>query len=125
MGNAGSMNQHTDLRGHNMPLKLPMPEPGELEEKFGIVLVRKLKEEEKKNPKSCVPSALCSLHASVSWDGTAVCRLDLFVQHASVFSLLSEEKWGILTKKVLFNGKTFPKQMLDICCGLIKVIKFL
>ncbi|KAK2906152.1 hypothetical protein Q8A73_010095 [Channa argus] len=27
MGNAGSMDQHTDLRGHNMPLKLPMPEP--------------------------------------------------------------------------------------------------
>uniref|UniRef100_A0A1A8NJ41 Formin-like 2a n=1 Tax=Nothobranchius pienaari TaxID=704102 RepID=A0A1A8NJ41_9TELE len=38
MGNAGSMDQHTDLRGHNMPLKLPMPEPGELEERFGIVL---------------------------------------------------------------------------------------
>lgn len=41
MGNAGSMEQHTDFRGHNMPLKLPMPEPGELEERFAIVLVRK------------------------------------------------------------------------------------
>lgn len=39
MGNAGSMDQHSDLRGHNMPLKLPMPEPGELEERFAIVLV--------------------------------------------------------------------------------------
>lgn len=41
MGNAGSMDQHTDFRGHNMPLKLPMPEPGELEERFATVLVRK------------------------------------------------------------------------------------
>uniref|UniRef100_A0AAQ5Y1U3 Formin-like 2a n=1 Tax=Amphiprion ocellaris TaxID=80972 RepID=A0AAQ5Y1U3_AMPOC len=38
MGNAGSMDQHTDFRGHNMPLKLPMPDPGELEERFAIVL---------------------------------------------------------------------------------------
>ncbi|XP_023256990.1 formin-like protein 2 [Seriola lalandi dorsalis] len=38
MGNAGSMDQHTDLRGHNMPLKLPMPESGELEERFAVVL---------------------------------------------------------------------------------------
>uniref|UniRef100_A0A4W3HY45 Formin like 2 n=1 Tax=Callorhinchus milii TaxID=7868 RepID=A0A4W3HY45_CALMI len=39
MGNAGSMDsQHTDLRAHTMPLKLPMPEPGELEERFVIVL---------------------------------------------------------------------------------------
>ncbi|XP_054642397.1 formin-like protein 2 isoform X4 [Dunckerocampus dactyliophorus] len=38
MGNAGSMDQHTDLRGHNLPLKLPMPDPGELEERFAIVL---------------------------------------------------------------------------------------
>uniref|UniRef100_A0AAZ3PJS8 Formin-like 2a n=1 Tax=Oncorhynchus tshawytscha TaxID=74940 RepID=A0AAZ3PJS8_ONCTS len=38
MGNAGSMDQQTDFRGHNMPLKLPMPEPGELEERFAIVL---------------------------------------------------------------------------------------
>lgn len=39
MGNAGSMNQHTDPRGHHMPLKLPMPEPAELEERFALVLV--------------------------------------------------------------------------------------
>uniref|UniRef100_A0A671YW62 Formin like 2 n=1 Tax=Sparus aurata TaxID=8175 RepID=A0A671YW62_SPAAU len=38
MGNAGSMDQHTDFRGHNMPLKLPMPDPGELEERFATVL---------------------------------------------------------------------------------------
>lgn len=40
MGNAGSMNQQTDTRGHHMPLKLPMPDPGELEERFALVLVR-------------------------------------------------------------------------------------
>lgn len=40
MGNAGSMDsQQTDFRAHNVPLKLPMPEPGELEERFAIVLV--------------------------------------------------------------------------------------
>lgn len=40
MGNAGSMDsQQTDFRAHNMPLKLPMPEPGELEERFAVVLV--------------------------------------------------------------------------------------
>lgn len=39
MGNAGSMNQHTDPRGHHMPLKLPMPEQAELEERFALVLV--------------------------------------------------------------------------------------
>lgn len=40
MGNAGSMDsQQTDFKAHNVPLKLPMPEPGELEERFAIVLV--------------------------------------------------------------------------------------
>ncbi|TRY93430.1 hypothetical protein DNTS_005740 [Danionella cerebrum] len=38
MGNAGSMNQHRDPRGHHMPLRLPMPEPAELEERFALVL---------------------------------------------------------------------------------------
>ncbi|OCT61067.1 hypothetical protein XELAEV_18047096mg [Xenopus laevis] len=39
MGNAGSMDSNqTDFRGHNLPLKLPMPEPGELEERFAVVL---------------------------------------------------------------------------------------
>ncbi|KAM9123836.1 formin-like protein 2 isoform 3-T3 [Pangshura tecta] len=39
MGNAGSMDsQQTDFRAHHMPLKLPMPEPGELEERFAVVL---------------------------------------------------------------------------------------
>ncbi|KAG7466951.1 hypothetical protein MATL_G00147870 [Megalops atlanticus] len=39
MGNAGSMDsQQTDFRAHNLPLKLPMPDPGELEERFAIVL---------------------------------------------------------------------------------------
>lgn len=43
MGNAGSMDSNqTDFRAHNMPLKLPMPEPGELEERFAIVLVSAL-----------------------------------------------------------------------------------
>ncbi|PWA31513.1 hypothetical protein CCH79_00002850 [Gambusia affinis] len=39
MGNAGSIDQHTDHR-HNMPLKLPMPESGELEERFAHVLLQ-------------------------------------------------------------------------------------
>lgn len=44
MGNAGSMDsQQTDFRAHNVPLKLPMPEPGELEERFAIVLVSTLR----------------------------------------------------------------------------------
>ncbi|XP_030642365.1 formin-like protein 2 [Chanos chanos] len=38
MGNAGSLNQQSDLKGHNMPLKLTMPDPGEVEERFSIVL---------------------------------------------------------------------------------------
>lgn len=52
MGNAGSIDQHTDHR-HNMPLKLPMPEPGELEERFAHVLVR---EKKKKVVSMCLPS---------------------------------------------------------------------
>lgn len=40
MGNAGSMDSNqTEFKAHNMPLKLPMPEPGELEERFAVVLV--------------------------------------------------------------------------------------
>ena len=68
MGNAGSMDQHTDFRGHNMPLKLPMPDPGELEERFATVLVRK-------NKLILNVCLFVPLHASVSWDGTwtAVC----------------------------------------------------
>uniref|UniRef100_A0A803V1D7 Formin like 2 n=1 Tax=Ficedula albicollis TaxID=59894 RepID=A0A803V1D7_FICAL len=39
MGNAGSVDaQQTELRAHSVPLKLPMPEPGELEERFAVVL---------------------------------------------------------------------------------------
>lgn len=58
MGNAGSMDQHADFRGHNMPLKLPMPEPGELEERFATVLVRG--EKKKETPKCSHLSSLCS-----------------------------------------------------------------
>lgn len=61
MGNAGSMEQHPDFRGHNMPLKLPMPDPGELEERFASVLV---------SPRSSFfpVSLFCSFQPSVSWD---------------------------------------------------------
>ncbi|RVE58078.1 hypothetical protein OJAV_G00205590 [Oryzias javanicus] len=38
MGNAGSMDQTTYFKGHGVPTKLPMPESGELEERFAIVL---------------------------------------------------------------------------------------
>lgn len=31
--------QQTEFRAHSVPLKLPMPEPGELEERFAVVLV--------------------------------------------------------------------------------------
>lgn len=61
MGNAGSMEQHPDFRGHNMPLKLPMPDPGELEERFASVLVSR------RNSFSSV-CFFCSFHPSVSWD---------------------------------------------------------
>lgn len=61
MGNAGSMEQHPDFRGHNMPLKLPMPDLGELEERFASVLVST------RNSFSSV-SVFCSFQPSVSWD---------------------------------------------------------
>uniref|UniRef100_A0A8C0LPM3 Formin like 2 n=1 Tax=Canis lupus dingo TaxID=286419 RepID=A0A8C0LPM3_CANLU len=39
MGNAGSLDSpQGDPRAHSAPLKLPMPEPGELEERFAVVL---------------------------------------------------------------------------------------
>ncbi|XP_052004370.1 formin-like protein 2 isoform X2 [Xyrauchen texanus] len=38
MGNAGSMDQQTDSRGPHIPLKLPMPDPGDIEERFALVL---------------------------------------------------------------------------------------
>lgn len=106
MGNAGSMDQHADFRGHNMPLKLPMPEPGELEERFATVLVR----EEKAGfffsfssvlslcspPPSFPPSPLLR----VSWDGTAVCVgwTSLFVLHGCPL-LFGQRKKGYSGKK--------------------------
>ncbi|XP_071418349.1 formin-like protein 2 isoform X2 [Pithys albifrons albifrons] len=39
MGNAGSVEApHAELRAHGAPLRLPMPEPAELEERFAAVL---------------------------------------------------------------------------------------
>nr|XP_057941681.1 formin-like protein 3 isoform X2 [Doryrhamphus excisus] len=38
MGNIESADGHTEMKHHVMPLKVPMPEPPELEEKFAIVL---------------------------------------------------------------------------------------
>ena len=102
MGNAGSMDQHTDFRGHNMPLKLPMPDPGELEERFATVLVRK-------NKLILNVCLFVPLHASVSWDGTwtavcvcvcvCVCRLDLCLSSTPALCC-SGGKRGISTKKV-------------------------
>lgn len=62
MGNAGSMDQTTYFKGHGVPTKLPMPESGELEERFAIVLVR-----------TCESKSLgfVSQHAPASWDRTA------------------------------------------------------
>lgn len=82
MGNAGSMDHHTDLRGHNMPLKLPMPDAGELEERFAIVLVRK-------KSFASVFSLFPPCSGAPGRD-SCVCRLDpLFVVlHAPILSLL-------------------------------------
>ena len=40
MGNIESVDGQSEIKHHNiMPLKVPMPDPTELEEKFAIVLV--------------------------------------------------------------------------------------
>ena len=39
MGNIESVDGHSEMKHHIMPLKVPMPDPTELEEKFAIVLV--------------------------------------------------------------------------------------
>lgn len=39
MGNIESVDGQSDMKHHIMPLKVPMPDPTELEEKFAIVLV--------------------------------------------------------------------------------------
>ena len=40
MGNIESVDGQSDMMKHHiMPLKVPMPDPNELEEKFAIVLV--------------------------------------------------------------------------------------
>lgn len=82
MGNAGSMDHHTDLRGHNMPLKLPMPDAGELEERFAIVLVRK-------KSFASVFSLFPPCSGAPGRD-SCVCRLDplFLVLHAPILSLL-------------------------------------
>lgn len=40
MGNIESVDGQSEMKHHIMPLKVPMPDPTELEEKFAIVLVR-------------------------------------------------------------------------------------
>lgn len=39
MGNIESVDGQSEIKHHIMPLKVPMPDPTELEEKFAIVLV--------------------------------------------------------------------------------------
>lgn len=39
MGNIESVDGQSEMKHHFMPLKVPMPDPTELEEKFAIVLV--------------------------------------------------------------------------------------
>lgn len=41
MGNIESVDGQSEMKQHIMPLKVPMPDPTELEEKFAIVLVSK------------------------------------------------------------------------------------
>lgn len=42
MGNIESVDGQSEMKHHIMPLKVPMPDPTELEEKFAIVLVSSL-----------------------------------------------------------------------------------
>lgn len=74
MGNAGSMDQHPDFRGHNMPLKLPMPDPGELEERFASVLVSTA-HWEKRESISSVFHLFSSLFVSACSPPTGPCAL--------------------------------------------------
>lgn len=39
MGNIESVDGQSELKHHIMPLKVPMPDPMELEERFALVLV--------------------------------------------------------------------------------------
>lgn len=39
MGNIESVDGQSEMKHHSMPLKVAMPDPTELEEKFAIVLV--------------------------------------------------------------------------------------
>lgn len=39
MGNIESVDGQSEMKHHILPLKVPMPDPTELEEKFAIVLV--------------------------------------------------------------------------------------
>lgn len=39
MGNIESVDGHSEIKPHIMPLKVPMPDPTELEERFALVLV--------------------------------------------------------------------------------------
>lgn len=39
MGNIESVDGQSEMKHHIMPLKVPMPDPTELEERFAIVLV--------------------------------------------------------------------------------------
>lgn len=39
MGNIESVDGESEMKHHIMPLKVPMPDPTELEERFAIVLV--------------------------------------------------------------------------------------
>lgn len=73
------MDQHPDFRGHNMPLKLPMPDPGELEERFASVLVSsQLAGEERENryllfPPLCYCSPPPSCHRTGGHGQLCVC----------------------------------------------------
>lgn len=99
MGNAGSMDQHNDLRGHNMPLKLPMPEPGELEERFAIVLVRS----HKKIVCICllfVPSMLQGPGTGqlcVGWTSVCPIRLILCCSGRGGKGIFQQKKRGLFT----------------------------
>ncbi|XDV46024.1 hypothetical protein PO909_014005 [Leuciscus waleckii] len=43
MGNIESVDGQSEMKHHIMPLKVPMPDPTELEERFAIVLTHALR----------------------------------------------------------------------------------
>ena len=59
MGNIESVDGQCEMKHHLMPLKVPMPDPAELEERFAIVLVSIMKHARHPSPASVTYQCLC------------------------------------------------------------------